>query len=349
MSQPLLEVDDLTIQYDTDQGPLTAVSNASFSVEEGEFFGLAGESGSGKSTLAKAVMHGLDDNGRITSGTIRYRGTDITTYSEREMNRELRWKEISWMPQGSMNSLDPLQRVSDQAVEIAKHHTDLSREAALEKFEEMFEIVGIPESRIHDHPHQFSGGMQQRTIIALALFLEPSLLIADEPTTALDVIMQDQIFRYLVDIRDAMDTSMLMITHDISLIFESCDDMAIMHGGQIMENGSVTDVYDRPHHPYTMLFQNAFPDIRYPDQELEIIEGHPPVQYGDVDICTFADRCPWATAECRESEPPHEAVNGEGNHTAACFHKDQAFEEYVVGDDGHVSTDEHADITSQDQ
>lgn len=349
MPEPLLDVDNLTIQYETKDGLLTAVSNASFTIEEGEFFGLAGESGSGKSTLAKAVMHGLDDNGHIESGSVRYRGEDITDYSEKEMNRNLRWKEISWMPQGSMNSLDPLQRVSDQALEIANQHTDLSNEEALTKFEEMFEIVGIPESRINDYPHQFSGGMQQRTIIALSLFLEPSLLIADEPTTALDVIMQDQIFKYLVETRESLDTSMIMITHDISLIFESCDEIAIMHGGQLMEKGTVSDVYDTPHHPYTMLFQNAFPDIRHPNQELEIIEGHPPVQLDDVDYCTFADRCPWATEKCRESAPPQEQIDDEGAHTAACYHSEQAYEEYVVRDDPNVGNDDHPDTATQER
>lgn len=322
MSEPLLEIDELTAQYETNSGDLTAVSNASFEIMEGEFYGLAGESGSGKSTLAKSVIGGLDDNGKIDSGVIRYKGQEIQDYTESEFNKKLRWKEISWIPQGSMNSLDPLQRVSDQALEIANVHTDLSEEEALGKFEEMFEVVGLQKSRIDDYPHQFSGGMQQRAMIALALFLEPSLVIADEPTTALDVIMQDQIFKYFDEVKDKIDTSLLLITHDISVIFESCDKVAIMHAGQVAETGDVVDVHQNPRHPYTILFKEAFPDIRYPNRELEIIEGYPPQHIGKVDYCSFVDRCPWATEECRADAPTLEQAD-EDDHKAACFRMDE--------------------------
>jgi len=322
MSEPLLEIDELTAQYETNSGDLTAVSNASFEIMEGEFYGLAGESGSGKSTLAKSVIGGLDDNGKIDSGVIRYKGQEIQEYTESEFNEKLRWKEISWIPQGSMNSLDPLQRVSDQALEIADVHTDLSEQEALGKFEEMFEVVGLQKSRIDDYPHQFSGGMQQRAMIALALFLEPSLVIADEPTTALDVIMQDQIFKYFDEVKEKIDTSLLLITHDISVIFESCDKVAIMHAGQVAETGDVVDVHQNPRHPYTILFKEAFPDIRYPNRELEIIEGYPPQHIGTVDYCSFVDRCPWATEECRADAPTLEQA-AEDDHMAACFRMDE--------------------------
>lgn len=327
MNDPLLKIDDLTVQYETNSGDLTAVSNASFEIAEGEFYGLAGESGSGKSTLAKALIGGLDDNGKIDSGTIQYRGEEIQEYTESQFNEQLRSEEISWIPQGSMNSLDPLQRVSDQALEIADVHTDLSEQAALDKFEEMFEVVGLQKSRIDDYPHQFSGGMQQRAMIALALFLEPSLVIADEPTTALDVIMQDQIFKYFDDVKEKINTSLLLITHDISVIFESCDKVAIMHAGQVAETGDVVDVHQNPRHPYTILFKEAFPDIRYPDRELEIIEGYPPQNIGEVDYCSFVDRCPWATEECRESAPELNETSDE-DHRAACFRMDETDELY---------------------
>ena len=329
MSQPLLEADDLTVQYETANGMLTAVSNASFSISEGEFFGLAGESGSGKSTLAKSIIGGLDDNGVISSGTIRYRGEEIQDLSEAELSERIRWKEISWIPQGAMSSLDPLRRVSEQALEIGNVHTDLSDEEIREKLKETFDIVGLQESRIDDYPHQFSGGMQQRAIIALALFLKPDLVIADEPTTALDVIMQDQIFKYLDKMKAELDVSLLLITHDISVIFESCDSVAIMHASQIAERGTTEAVHDNSRHPYAFMFKEAFPDVREPKRELEIIDGYPPELMGEVDFCSFADRCPWAAPECREGAPPSVPVDDDDpTHQTACVRKDEAYELY---------------------
>jgi len=326
--EPLLKAEELTVKYETHQGRLTAVSNATFSIDEGEYYGLVGESGCGKSTLAKSIIGGLDDNGAVTSGKLLYKGQEIQDLSEAQLNDKVRWEEIAYIPQASMNSLDPLQKLEEQAWEIANTHTDLSKQDALSKFEEMFNIVGLPESRMDDYPHQFSGGMQQRAIIALALFLEPSIIIADEPTTALDVIMQDQVFKYLDEVNESIDTSMILITHDISLVFETCSKLAVMHGGQIAESGSITDVYDDPKHPYSFLLQRAFPDIRFPDRELETIEGTPPEQFGDVDYCTFAARCPWAKEDCRASAPPLEGTQpNPDSHFAACFHKDEIFED----------------------
>jgi oligopeptide/dipeptide ABC transporter ATP-binding protein len=327
MESPLLEVDDLTIHYETADGSVAAVNDASFSIDHGEYFGLVGESGCGKSTTARSLIGGLDDNGTIVSGTIRWKGEEIQDYSEKELNESIRWKEMSWIPQGSMSSLDPLERVVDQAVEIAGIHTDLDTEAAREQFAELFEIVGLQRSRISDYPHQFSGGMQQRALIALALFLNPELVIADEPTTALDVIMQDQVFKYLGEIKGQTDMSLLLITHDISVIFESCDRMAVMHGGQTVEDGPVTAVYDDPRHPYAILLQEAFPDIRYPDQDLETIEGNPPQLSGEVDYCTFADRCPWAVKECREAAP--DSVSVGDDHLASCIRADETPDLYA--------------------
>jgi peptide/nickel transport system ATP-binding protein len=307
---------------------LTAASDVSFTVNEGEYFGIVGESGCGKSTVVKSILGGLDSNGHIESGTIKYRGEEIQDYSEKELNEKIRWNEISWIPQGSMNSLDPLERVSDQAIEIGKIHTDLSEEVILDRFREMFDVVGLQQSRISDYPHQFSGGMQQRALIAMALFLDPSLLIADEPTTALDVIMQDQIFKYLAQIKETTDTSMMLITHDISLVFESCDSIAVMHGGQITETGPVTDVYNNPRHPYAFLLQEAFPDVRYPDKDLGIIDGTPPQYIGEVKECTFVDRCPFATEGCRQDAPPLQLTDEDGDHRVACIHSDEAYERY---------------------
>lgn len=348
MSEPLLKADDLTIQYQTREGWLTAVSDASFTIQQGEYFGLVGESGCGKSTIAKSLLGGLDDNGRVESGEIRYKGEPIQDLSEHELNEEIRWKEISYIPQGSMNSLDPLETVSDQAWDIAKVHTDMSKSDALSRFEEMFEIVGLQKSRIDDYPHQFSGGMQQRAIIALALFLKPSLIVADEPTTALDVIMQDQVFKYLDDVKAETETSMLLITHDISLVFESCESMAIMHSGQVAEAGSTVDLYDEPRHPYSILLQEAFPDVRYPERELGVIKGYPPKTVGDVDYCTFVDRCPWAVEECRQHAPQLEPVGDEDiEHTASCFRKDEVLDLYRAEGSG-AAAPEPEDVIGND-
>lgn len=329
MSDPLLEVDDLTVQYETEEGMLTAVSNASFTISEGEFFGLAGESGSGKSTMAKSIIGGLDDNGVISDGSIKYRGKRIDQLSDSELSEQIRWKEISWIPQGAMSSLDPLQRVSEQALEIGQVHTDLPDDEIRDKLKTTFDIVGLQKSRIDDYPHQFSGGMQQRAIIALALFLEPELVIADEPTTALDVIMQDQIFKYMDQLKTELNVSLLLITHDISVIFESCDSVAIMHASQIAERGTTEAVHENPRHPYAFMFKEAFPDVREPKRDLEIIEGYPPELIGEVDFCSFADRCPWAAPECRAGEPKTESVSDDDpSHKAACVRKEEAYDLY---------------------
>lgn len=328
MNDPLLELEDLTIQYRVEGGKTTAVSDASFSIESGEYFGLVGESGCGKSTIARSVIGGLDDNGEVTSGTIRYKGEEIQGLSDLELSERIRWKEIALIPQSSMNSLDPLRRVSTQAIELAQVHTDMTKTEALDRLRELFDIVGLQESRISDYPHQFSGGMQQRAIIAFALLLDPDLIIADEPTTALDVIMQDQVFTYLDRIKKETDTSMLLITHDISVVLESCNEMAVMHAGQVAETGPVVDLNESPHHPYLILLQNAFPDIRNPHEELEVIEGRPPQLMGEVDSCTFVDRCPYAVEQCDQSAPSLEAVEGNADHQAACFRKEEALNLY---------------------
>jgi oligopeptide/dipeptide ABC transporter ATP-binding protein len=337
---PILEAEDLTVQYKTNAGMLTAVSNVSFSISEGEYFGLVGESGCGKSTIIDAVLGTLDKNGRITSGKVRYKGKEIQSMSDEELSKKIRGKEIGIIPQASLNSLDPLQRIDKHALQLAKVHTELSREEALERFSDMMAVVGLQENRIKDYPHQFSGGMRQRTMIALSLFLEPSLLIADEPTTALDVIMQDQVFNYLDDLRET-DTSLMLITHDISLVFESCDSIGVMHAGQLCESGGAKELFVNPRHPYTIMLQEAFPDIRFLDQELGVIEGAPPQTIGDVDYCAFADRCPWAVEDCRYDAPAFESIKPEfegiersvqAPHSVACIRKDEIHELYEANE-----------------
>ncbi|MDX1744332.1 MAG: ABC transporter ATP-binding protein [Halobacteriales archaeon] len=338
MSAPLLEIDDVTIKYRTRDGiDVHAVNDASFTIESNEYFGLVGESGCGKSTIASAIVGALDSNGEVVSGTIKYKGTEIQDFSESRFNKEIRWKEISVIPQSSMNSLDPVMRLSDQAIEIAKYHTDLSKREAVDRLRELFDVVGIAQSRIHDYPHQFSGGMQQRAIIAFSLFLQPSLIIADEPTTALDVIMQDQILDHINRLKDDWDISMFLITHDISIVFENCDSVGVMHGGQMAEVGSAVDVFDRPRHPYAILLQNAFPDIRYPDRELAVIDGHPPQITEKAEFCTFADRCPWAISACRDGAPPPQQIEGDPGHSAWCIRAGEM--EELARDDLHATAE----------
>jgi oligopeptide/dipeptide ABC transporter ATP-binding protein len=341
MTESLLELDDLSIKYRVDDGSISAVTDASFTVEQGRYHGLVGESGCGKSTIAKALLGGLDANGEITSGVVRYRGEEIQDMTQQELNKKIRWDEIALIPQSAMNSLDPIQKISTQAIELADVHTGMPADEARDRLRELFDIVGLQPSRIEDYPFEFSGGMQQRAIIAFALLLEPSLLIADEPTTALDVIMQDQVFAYLDRVREEIDTSMLLITHDISVVLESCDDLTVMHAGQIAETGSVIDVYESPLHPYFILLKDAFPDIQHPNQTLSIIEGDPPQLRGEVDYCTFVDRCPWATDECRQGMPALESIEGQSaDHKASCIRKDESLNqqytenrmEYITGD-----------------
>ena len=334
-ADPLLEVEDLHIHYHMSDDDIRAVSDVSFTVDRNEYFGLVGESGSGKSTIAKSVIGGLDSNGEVVSGKIKYKGREIQDFTEREYSDEIRWKEIAVIPQAAMNSLDPLMRISDQAVELAQRHTDWTEARALERLHELFEVVGLPASRIDDYPHQLSGGMKQRAIIALALLLDPDVIIADEPTTALDVIMQDQILKYVQEIKDERDLSMLMITHDIAVIFEQCDSMGVLHAGQLAEVGNVSDVFNAPRHPYAFLLQQAFPDIRYPDRELNVIKGVPPSLREDVNYCTFADRCPWAESECREAAPPLELIGDDEAHKTSCFRSDEMEEltaDYTAGE-----------------
>ncbi len=338
MTEPVLEVENLNIRYHTQQADIAAVTDASFTIEEGQYHGLVGESGCGKSTIAKSIIGGLDANGEISAGKIKFRGKEIQDFDDEAHNKEIRWKRIAMIPQASMNSLDPVMRINNQALDLAEVHTDWTEKKTMDRLRELFDIVGLPAERMRDYPHQFSGGMQQRVVIALALLLGPDLIIADEPTTALDVIMQDQIMAHLQEIKEDIDVSLLLITHDISLVFEECDSMAVMHGGQIAESGSIRDVFYDPKHPYSILLQKTFPDIRYPDQELATIDGTPPVLSGEVTECTFADRCPWAEPLCRDQAPPLEPSEGDPTHLNSCIRSHEM-------DDLAAEETRHAEVT----
>jgi len=318
----VLEVNDLHVAYEQRDGPdVEAVRGVSFTIDEQENLGLVGESGCGKTTVAKAILRDLPDNGKIVSGEILFDGVDLTELSQEEM-REYRWSGISTIPQSAMSSLDPVYTVGDQIKEAMQAHMDVSKEEAYERGHELLELVGIDPERINSYPHQLSGGMRQRAIIAMSLVLNPQLIIADEPTTALDVIVQEQILYRIKQLQGELGSSMMMITHDISVVAETCDTVAVMYGGEFMELGTTDDIYENAHHPYTLGLQNAFPDIEGDVKDLISIPGTPPDLADPPEGCPFAARCPFAAEECSTPLPRKSLSDG---HRVWC-HEPQGFD-----------------------
>ncbi len=311
----MLEIRNLKTYFKTRAGYAQAVDDVSFTVQPGQNFGLVGESGCGKTTAAKSIVKLLPPNGEIVGGQILFKGRDLVRLTNEEMQK-VRWREISMISQSAMNSLDPVYRVGDQIVEAIQAHEPVGRAEAMDRARELFGLVGIDPKRLRDYPHQFSGGMKQRSIIAMSLALNPSLIIADEPTTALDVIVQDQILRRIKSLLESHQASMILITHDISVVAEMCDRVAVMYAGKLMECGDVITVFKRPFHPYTLGLQNAFPDLHGAKQELISIPGSPPKLVDPPAGCRFAARCPFALDVCGEQEPAMVEV-GPG-HQAAC-------------------------------
>jgi len=290
----ILEVDDLQIHYHAKDGVARAVDGVSFVVPEGRIVGLVGESGCGKTTAARAVMGVLPGSARRVGGRIAFKGQ---TLDEAAMKR-LRWREIAYVPQSAMSSLDPVYSVGAQLVEVLTKRGDARRRAARRRAAELFDLVGLSERRLSDYPHQFSGGMRQRVAIAMALALEPSLVLADEPVTALDVIVQRQVLDMLRTLQQRLRLSMVLVTHDISVVAYLCDEVVVMYAGQIIESGPVREVLARPRHPYTMGLRNAFPDLMANALELVPIDGSPPDLRDPPPGCRFAPRCPFALAAC---------------------------------------------------
>jgi peptide/nickel transport system ATP-binding protein len=316
----LLTIENLKIIYRTANGNVTGNEEVSFSVEPGKSFGLVGESGCGKSTLLKSVINVLPENAFIAEGKVWLKDRELTALTEVEMSR-IRWKEISMITQSAMNALDPVYTVGYQVVEAVRAHSKLDHRAARKQVEEMFEMVGIDTERFSEYPHQYSGGMRQRAIIAMSLILKPLLVIADEPTTSLDVIVQDQIFKNIKKMQTEIGFSLLLVTHDIALVIENCEDIAVMYGGRIMEIGPMQALIKDTFHPYTMGLKNAFPNIRDRNSELISIPGVPPSLVGELKGCRFFSRCPFATDICREETPFLSNIGVD--HLAACHHLDQ--------------------------
>ncbi len=317
---PLLKVENLKTIYRTQKGDVTGIEEVSFAVESGRSFGLVGESGCGKSTLLKSIIGVLPENASIAAGQIRLKNWQLTALNENQMSR-LRWKEISMITQSAMNALDPVYTVGYQITEAINAHSNVDKQTARKQVEDMFDLVGIDIERFSEYPHQYSGGMRQRAIIAMSLILRPALVLADEPTTSLDVIVQDQIFKNIKTLQSKIGFSLLLVTHDIALVIENCEDIAVMYGGRIMETGSVANVIHDTFHPYTLGLKNAFPNIRKRTAELISIPGVPPSLIGPLKGCRFNERCPFASEVCRNEIPALRDIDG--THKAACHHLDQ--------------------------
>jgi peptide/nickel transport system ATP-binding protein len=317
----LLDVQDLEVTYSTQDGKVHAVNGVSFGIDEGVNYGLAGESGSGKSTAAEAILGLLPDNGQIEGGQVQFKGRDLTTLSPKE-RRDVLWEEIAYIPQSAMDSLDPVMTTGAQIRQAIQKHRNVSTAKARDRVRELFDLVGLDPDRVDDYPHEFSGGMRQRVTIAMALALDPDLIIADEPTTGLDVIVQDKIVDTILDIQDRIDSSLLLITHEIGVIAETCDDLSILYGGKVMEQGSVDNVLINPTNPYTMGLKNSFPEIDETDDPVSI-PGSPPNLDSEPSGCVFRDRCPFATDECAESHPDFTDLPNR-NHRSACHYVQQA-------------------------
>ena len=269
-----LKIEHLKMYYNTGEGQITAVDDVSFSVAPNETLGLVGESGSGKTSVAKSIIRLLPDNGEIVDGSIEYRGREVTEMSKKDIRRKLRWKEISMIPQSAMNGFDPVYKIGDQIVEVIRsHEPSTSKGDARARARGLFDNLGLDKERIDDYPHQFSGGMAQRAMIALALAVNPSVVLADEPTTALDVIIQDRILKSISDLQREYNSAMLLITHDMSVVSETCDRIAVMYGGRVVEKADSETIIKSPRHPYTLGLRNAFPDLNS-DTRIDLNPGN---------------------------------------------------------------------------
>lgn len=311
----LLDVENLKMYYGTLRGQVRAVDDVSFQVAEKESLGLAGESGCGKTSAALTILRLLPWNGKIVDGSIKLAGEDITKMSDSQIREKIRWKRISMIFQGAMNALHPTYTIGHQITEVILTHEKVGKDEALERATKLIELVGMEPSRVQRYPHELSGGMKQRAVTAMALACNPDLVIADEPTTALDVIVQAQVLEVMKDLRTRLGISMLVISHDLALIAETCNKIAIMYAGKIVENGDVTYIFKEPLHPYTQKLITAFPSVLGARTELSSIHGFPPDLLKPPPGCRFHPRCEHAMEICRKKEPPLIEVN---NRYVAC-------------------------------
>lgn len=320
----MLNINELKISYGTTEGTIKAVDGVSLELKRGDNLGLIGESGCGKSTIVKSLFRLLERNGGVDGGAIRFENIDLLEIDHRRFT-ELLWDKISLIPQASMNSLNPVYKISTQMMEaIELHRKNVRREKARyrKKMKEYFALMGLDPNRIDQYPHQFSGGMAQRATITMAMILDPILIVADEPTTALDVIMQDQILKNFLDMREKFNSSLLLVTHDISIVSEVCDFVTVMYAGKFVEYGTRRIIFKEPLHPYTMGLINAFPKIETSKKRLISIPGTPPNLMLSLSGCRFKDRCPFRIDIC-EQEPALKERATEG-HLVACHRASEA-------------------------
>ena len=314
----VLDIKDLVVHYETEDSDVHAVNGIDIAIGKQRTLGLVGETGAGKTTTALSIMNLVPDPpGVIKSGSITLEGRDVLKMSNAELEA-MRGNDVAMIFQDPMTALNPVMTVGEQIAESLELHQNLKPEEALEKAKEMLKLVGIAEARATDYPHQFAGGMKQRVVIAIALACSPKLLIADEPTTALDVTIQAQVLELMKDLINNRDMSMLMITHSLGIVAEICDDMAVMYAGRIVEKGTVDDVFNNMRHPYTEGLFNSLPNLKEQGEMLEPIKGLMPDPADLPPGCTFAPRCPYATEACSATVPELQSVDGSSTHFVAC-------------------------------
>lgn len=316
--EKLLDIQNLSVCYDNSEGTVYAVNDVSFSLDKGETLGLVGETGAGKTTIAKAILRILNPvTGRITTGKILYNGADLINLSQKEMQK-VRGNDITMIFQDPMTALNPVKTVGRQIAEVVELHNGHKKVDAKKRAIEMLEMVGIPAERYSEYPHQFSGGMKQRVVIAIALACRPDLLLADEPTTALDVTIQAQVLDMMRDLIKKQKTAMILITHDLGVVAGSCDKVAIVYAGHIVEIGTKEDVFLHPTHPYTVGLFGAIPSMSGDVDRLTPIEGMPADPSNLPAGCCFWPRCPYATEECKQGDIP--VVQMSDTHQCKCIH-----------------------------
>ena len=314
----LLQLEGLTTHYSTARGWVRAAEDVSFEVEKGQALGLVGESGCGKTTVALSILRILPSGAKIRGGKILFEGQDLVPLKQKEM-RKVRWKGISIVFQGAMNAMNPVFKVGDQIIEAIKlHEPDVPSSDARKRTEALLEMVGVEPSRIDNYPHEFSGGMRQRALIAMALAANPKLLIADEPGTALDVIVQAQVLQLMRSLKERLGLSMVLISHDLSIVAEVCEKIAIMYAGRVVEYGDINTIFNEPLHPYTQGLLGAFPSIKGERKKLISIPGQPPDLLVPPAGCRFHPRCPYAMEVCKGEVPRLEKA-GSGDHYVACY------------------------------
>jgi peptide/nickel transport system ATP-binding protein len=315
--EPLVEIEDLVVEYPVADGSVRAVDAVSLAIYPGEIVGLAGESGCGKSTIAHALLRILKPPGEITGGRVLFRDQDVLALAPSQLRR-FRWRNVSIVFQSAMNSLNPVMRIGDQFIDMFRAHERVRKAEAMGRSGELMELVGIDPARLRSYPHELSGGMRQRVVIAMALALNPELLIMDEPTTALDVVVQREILREIEALQRELGFAVLFITHDLSLLVEFSDRIAIMYAGKIVELGPARGLFDRPLHPYTVGLMQSFPPLAGERRRLLGIPGSPPDLRDPPAGCRFHPRCPRAEKKCTTNEPRLVAW-GDGEHVACHF------------------------------